>query len=220
MVQSKLLLKFSDLKHYFFDIPDCSNLSRYAFDKKRTVEAEQLHTNKVVFIKKYNKYLKGVDGTITNARIYLGLKTADCLPIFFYDFKNNIISAVHAGWKGLVTGIVKNTLLLLRRYNVDPKNLMIAIGPHIRACCYEVSYSRIIKFRQLGLPKTIAEHRNSQWFLNLTEVAKFQLLAHGLRKESIDILPICTSCDKRFYSFRRQGKVPGVINNVIGLVAS
>ena len=77
---------------------------------KDLVLLNQVHSNKFHFLNKnfksYKKILKG-DALITNKRkIILGVLTADCAPILVYDKKLNIISAIHAGWKGSYKGII------------------------------------------------------------------------------------------------------------------
>lgn len=217
MVQSKLLNQFPHLKHYFFDSSDCSVLSEYIGQKTKIVQMKQLHTDKVILINKLSKFINNVDGIVTDAKIYLGIKTADCLPIMFYDSQKRIIAAVHAGWKGLVTGIINTTFKTMKKLNADPENIKIAVGPHIKVCCYKVSYKRVDRFLKHKLPRNIF-HKKSGYFLDLSKICKHLLLKEGVKGESIDISQICTCCDKRFFSFRRQGMVPGVINNVIGLI--
>ena len=71
----------------------------------------QLHSNKIFFINKISKKKLLGDGLITNIKnIAIGILTADCAPILFYDPKKNIIGAAHVGWKGAYKKIGKKMI--------------------------------------------------------------------------------------------------------------
>ena len=70
-------------------------------NQKNLVLLHQVHSNKIFYIKKKVKKKLIGDGILTkNKNLAIGILTADCCPILFYDPKKNIIGAVHAGWKG------------------------------------------------------------------------------------------------------------------------
>ena len=71
----------------------------------------QIHSNKIFYIKKIKKKKLTGDGLITNQKgIALGILTADCIPILIYDNKQKIIAAIHVGWKGIYRNIVSNVI--------------------------------------------------------------------------------------------------------------
>ena len=72
----------------------------------------QTHSAKVIEIKKNNyKKIINSDAMITKVKgLALGVVTADCVPIIIYDLENEIIGCIHAGWKGAISGIIKNTV--------------------------------------------------------------------------------------------------------------
>lgn len=80
------------------------------------------------------------DALITaHAGIALGIRVADCMPIFLVDPEKRAIAAVHAGWRGALNRIVEKAAgEMCRMFNSRPENLLAAIGPSIRKCCYEV----------------------------------------------------------------------------------
>ena len=85
--------------------------------KNKLILMHQTHSNKVVEIKK-NNYKKKIvaDAMITKMKgIALGVVTADCVPIIFYDIKNKIIGCIHAGWKGAFSDIIKNTINKIKK---------------------------------------------------------------------------------------------------------
>ena len=85
--------------------------------KNKLILMHQTHSNKVVEIKK-NNYKKKIiaDAMITKMKgVAIGVVTADCVPIIFYDIKNKIIGCIHAGWKGAFSGIIKNTIKKIKK---------------------------------------------------------------------------------------------------------
>ena len=79
----------------------------------------QQHTNNVVFIDKKTDFdkvgQKPVDAVITNLKgVGVGILTADCSPILAYESESGFILAIHAGWKGALTGICENALNSLK----------------------------------------------------------------------------------------------------------
>ena len=71
--------------------------------------------------------------------ILLAVRCADCVPVLIADAYGPAVAAVHAGWKGMLEGIVEKTVGEMRRlFDSRPGRLRAAIGPCIRACCYEV----------------------------------------------------------------------------------
>ncbi len=103
----------------------------------------QQHTANVVFIDKKTDFdklsHKPVDAVITNLKgIGIGILTADCSPILAYESESGFILAIHAGWKGALTGICENALTFLRDLGVDLEKISVAIGPTISSDCYEV----------------------------------------------------------------------------------
>lgn len=204
MVQSKLLTKFPDLMHFFGD-------KNSSFRQRNIIMAEQVHGDKVAVVTdNREKIIKNHDGLVTNKPILLCIRTADCLPIFFYDPRTKIIAAIHAGWKGLFAGIIRNAVFNVKKLGGKIEDLLVSIGPHIQVCCYRVTDDRIAKFSKF---KNVA----SGWFLNLSQVAAQQLLSNGILKRNIEISPTCTCCDSRFWSFRRDGQDCGRMINVIGI---
>ncbi|OGG26755.1 hypothetical protein A2960_01115 [Candidatus Gottesmanbacteria bacterium RIFCSPLOWO2_01_FULL_39_12b] len=217
MVQSKLLLNFPGVKHYFFDKNDVNkSLKVFNFDSFQTVD--QVHGNRVTTINSLPFDSKGYDGMITKRKYLLAIRTADCLPILFYDYKKNIIGAIHAGWRGLSSGIINSLIRILMTKGSQSKHIFGAIGPHIGRCCYDVPRERIKMFgKTIDSDKLVSENRRSSWFLDLGKIAQIQMQQMNIQKRQIDILPFCTSCNKNYYSYRRDGSSTGRMINVIGL---
>lgn len=227
MLQSKILTKYPEITHFFGDKNLSANLEKSGIKLKNIISAEQIHTDKIAILKNANKkVIKGVDGMITAKPLILGIRTADCLPILFYDPQEKIIAATHAGWKGLYNRIIPNTVRTMKRMGSKVSNIKIAVGPHIQVCCYSVSEERIQKFSitnrsgrsHLLSRNTFSELRSNSWYLNLNKVAALQLNSMDIKNSNIDISDACTSCDKNYWSFRRDGLNSGRMISVISLV--
>ncbi len=79
--------------------------------------------------------------------ILLSVRSADCLPILLVDSRCRAIAAIHAGWRGALERIVEKTVGELRRlFNTQPRDFVAAVGPSIRACCYEVGQEVVAAF--------------------------------------------------------------------------
>ena len=106
----------------------------------------QTHSSKVLLLDEKNKPLNRFksDALITGLdNIGIGVLTADCVPILFYDKINNLIGCAHAGWKGAKSGVIENTVDQLKKLN--KKNEIIAVvGPCIGKKSYEVEMSLLI----------------------------------------------------------------------------
>jgi YfiH family protein len=71
--------------------------------------------------------------------VLLSVRGADCMPVLLADSRRRAVAAIHAGWRGALAGIVEIAVgEMIRIFNSNPNDLLAAIGPSIRACCYEV----------------------------------------------------------------------------------
>lgn len=222
MVQSALLNKYSEIEHFFLEKEDMLSNAKFTALQKMVCIPDQIHSDKVIYIKKFTEKKHIGDGLITDKKIYLGVYTADCLPILFFDAEKKIIAAIHAGWRGLLNGIILNTVELMTKTGSDKRRIIIAIGPHIRKCCYEISndlsdrfFTKYKYFNKKARSKT--KHSTHEFF-SLTTVAVSQLKYASIPSENIDALDICTSCNTKFYSYRRDHNKSGRMLNTIGLV--
>lgn len=136
--------------------------------------------------------------------VALGIKTADCVPLLLEDPIGQRVAAVHAGWRGAIAEI---PLAGLKALGSDAKHVRAAIGPHIRACCYAVGEELAERFTQRFGPK-VAVRRDGQVFLELSFAVRAQLEEQGVSQID-EVEGLCTSCDRRFHSYRREKGAPG-----------
>lgn len=212
MIQVLKLLKYPYLFHCFGDksnYPEIDVIKNYRF-------LDQTHSKRVVTVYKKNNRLVKADGMVTSSNLFLAIKTADCLPIFFFDPQTKVAGAVHAGWRGLNIGIIKEAIKKMIIKKADPKSIICAIGPHIRKCCYQVSPEFKKKFAKHDLQFFKPTERQGL-VLDLTALVKSKLLKEGLLHDNIEISSLCTCCNLDFYSFRREGAGCAKMISVIGL---
>ena len=164
------------------------------------VNIRQVHDNRSVVLKKFTEKVEEADGIITNLiNQPIAVRTADCLPVFIYAAKENIIGVVHAGWKGTYKKITAQALkLMIENYQVDLKDIKIAFGPAIQSCCYEVGN----EFKEF-FPQGIIQ-RNKTQYLDVAAVNKSQILELGVLEKNIFDCAVCTFCDTKYFSFRRE----------------
>lgn len=126
--------------------------------------------------------------------------TADCLPVALGS--ERAVAAVHAGWRGLAAGVLEKGLAALRE--VGGKGEIVAVfGPCAGPCCYEVGEDVRAAFSGIASAGNGAQRRT----LDMRAIAKERLRAAGVT-EVID-LQVCTICDERFFSHRREGAASG-----------
>ena len=168
----------------------------------------QTHSNKVIEIKK-NNYKKKIraDAMVTKMRgIALGVVTADCVPILIYDRKNKIIGCIHAGWRGAISGVIKNTILKIRKLNSDNK-IYATIGPCIGKESYEVDlkfFKNFVKKSKKNRKFFTIKNRNKKLF-NLREY-----VAKKLSEQNVVIDHVNHDTFKErdnFFSYRRSKKL-------------
>ncbi len=175
-----------------------------SFLLENLVYMKQIHSNNVKIVKNsFINEMQNCDGIITSKRkIPLMTMAADCTPVLIYDKEKRVIAAVHSGREGTKKEIVKNALeLFVKEFGSNIKDIAVAVGASIGKCCYEIG-EEIAK----SMNKGYIDKKNGSYFLDIKSMLKDQLLNFGLEEENIDISPICTSCDKNYFSYRRDGK--------------
>ena len=171
----------------------------------------QTHSSNVVSIKGIPAVVPdGTDALITDEPgVCLCIQTADCVPVLLYDPVQNIIAAIHAGWRGTVGLIVTRTVEnMVDQYGSSSKDILAAIGPSIGPEAYQVG-EEVAMAVYKGLPKPETSIRNvseGRYLLNLWESNKQLLMECGLEESNIEISGQCTySLEEEYFSARREG---------------
>lgn len=182
----------------------------FGFSVKDLFTLRQVHGDKVLVIDsnvEYGSTLVG-DGIVTHRRgIAIGVLTADCLPILLLEPVKRIIGVLHGGWRGLVKGIIEEGIRVMEeRYRISRDALLVAIGPFIKRCCYTVGKDVADMLRREDLSRCLIT-KGGEIRFDLGRLAMGKLEDSGVRKENIEFVGPCTSCDEgHLFSYRRDGR--------------
>lgn len=139
----------------------------------------------------------------------LTVSTADCLPILIHDPVRRAVAAVHAGWRGTAQRIAARAIDAMREaYGTDPADCRAAIGPGIRACCFEVD-AAVTGAMAAALPdweRHARANRPGHWLLDLAEVNRAVLESAGVRADRMEDVGLCTSCRNELFFSHRADK--------------
>ena len=142
----------------------------------------------------------------------IGVRVADCVPLLLAHAGTGAVGAVHAGWRGVVSGVVPaGVLALCKLARAEPRELLCAIGPHIGPESFEVGDEVARELAAAAPPDArVIIAREPRPHVHLERAVRAQLLHCGVTPENIDRVPGCTFREReRFYSFRRDGARSG-----------
>jgi hypothetical protein len=173
--------------------------------------------------------------------VAIAVQTADCLPILIVDRETGAVAAAHAGWRGLARGVPTKAVIRLTfgsGFDGRPRNLLVAVGPAIGACCYEVgeevrarfadgwlaegeSLDKWFRAEPAKLPTNppmrtlVTTRRTDHWFFDTWTCVRDQLEDVGVPRDQIFIADLCTASHDAFCSYRRDGAMAGRTAGVI-----
>ncbi len=190
------------------------------FTNRKIYMPIQKHTDKVLRLDAELEP-KIADAVITNRKdVIIGVQTADCVPILLYDSKAQAIGAVHAGWRGTAAQILKKAIRAMEdRFGSSASNIIVAVGPSIKGCCYNVGYE-VIEAVEIATGKgDYWTRKGEQYFLDLSVANRQQAISSGVPMENIWTSEDCTFClPEKYYSYRyargptgRQGGFIGTL---------
>lgn len=170
----------------------------------------------------YESSIQDTDGLYTNLKnTLLTLCYADCVPIYFFSAKHDMIGIAHAGWKGTVKGIATEMINEWKKKGIDSSDIQVAIGPSICEKCYVVDkrvINEVDSWLSSGDNIPYNEISAGQYQLNLRKLNQMILEKSGISSENIYMTNLCTSCDLgEFYSHRRDRGNTGRMIGFIGL---
>jgi polyphenol oxidase len=194
--------------------------------------ARQTHSADRCFIKSIEQarsFGQECDAMMTRLRdVLLGIQTADCLPILIADTRNNVMAAIHAGWRGTASRITERTVAdLMLQHGVSPRNCIAALGPTACKECYEIGEDVIERFKTefRYWPSLLVNFKEGgKAHLDIRAANRQQLLFCGFTEDSIYVADYCTMHQNElFFSHRAEGRTSangaGRLLSVIGRLA-
>ena len=159
------------------------------------------------------------DAIVTaSADVVVTIRTADCVPLLLVAERARAAAAVHAGWRGLLAGVVRAGVESLgARYGARPREIRAAVGPAIGGCCYEFGAEHRAAFADAfgpashdawSAPVDGAPHARPH--LDVRRLARIALAAAGVHAEAIQVVGPCTAeHPDELHSYRRDGARAG-----------
>lgn len=164
------------------------------------------------------------DVIVSNAPdVAIAVRAADCAPLLMADSVTGAVAAVHAGWRGTAAGAAVAAVEALgREFGVRPADVVVAIGPAIGTCCYEVGSELVDAFAAAGHPR----HLIDRWFsapppprgsavrsalrLDLAGANRDQLILAGVPEQQVHLSGLCTAMHLEVLtSFRAEREQSG-----------
>lgn len=191
----------------------------YGIEEGRILTVRQVHREGVFVVGKSEGGSEGYDALAADCpHLLLVVSTADCLPLLFFDPRRRVIAAVHAGWRGSLRGVARQTVTtVMREFACHPGDLIVGLGPSIGPCCYEVGGEVLSPLRETCpyWGKLVVPGSNGKGRLDLKEWNRRQLRDMGI--QNIFSLDFCTACrPDLFASYRRGG--PGTSSMLSGIM--
>ncbi len=178
--------------------------------------SHQVHGDKILYAIEPGDYT-GFDALVSDQKeVFVAVSIADCTPILIYDAENEVVAAVHAGWRGTVEGIVFKTLETMQEhFGTQPEHCFAYIGTCIDECSYEVDADVADNF-----PNEFKKYdaQLNKFFVDLKNGNKDQLITFGIPAAQIEVSPYSTVLNNdQYFSHRKEKGQTGRMMAVIGM---
>lgn len=186
-------------------------LSVLGRDLAAHVEASQAHGAKaaVVGVADRGAIMPGVDILVTrDPSVVLAVHCADCVPVILVDSTRGAVAAVHTGWRGTAEGAAAAAVRAMGdACGSHPGDLVVALGPAIGPCCYQVDRPVIERFDAWPwTDEVFVPVRTGRWRLDLWDANRRQLIDAGIPPDAVAVAGLCTACHRDLlFSHRRDG---------------
>lgn len=178
--------------------------SRKGIPIERTMSLGLMHGTKIYRAtgSDAGKRIEGYDAAITKERnIFLTITVADCFPLYAIHPKTNTVAVAHVGWRGIIRGLVPSLIKAMQSSGARLDELLVSIGPGIRACHFEVQSDVLREFEDYR-PYI---HWGNKTFIDLERIIMHQLIHSGIIASHIETAKVCTYCEtSKYFSFRRD----------------
>ncbi len=163
------------------------------------VSPHQVHGSHVAVVGAADRrqVIPATDALVTNEPgVALLLRFADCVPVLFFDPRERVVAVAHAGWRGIVAGIVPATVkTLVSRFGSRPEDLWVGVGPSIGSDHYAVGkdvLQAVVDALPKGASVPVASHRVGKDYLDLAAAVEAQLVGIGVA--DVNQACVCTAC--------------------------
>jgi len=170
----------------------------------------QVHGRAVVVVREGESLPAGrpeADVLVSNAPgVAIAVRAADCVPLLMADTRTGVVAAVHAGWRGTAArAAVAAVESMAAEFGAAAVDLVVAIGPNIGSCCYEVGPELVDAFAAAGHERYLIDrwflapppprgsHERPRMRLDVAGANRDQLILAGVREENIHIAGVCTA---------------------------
>jgi len=172
----------------------------FEFINKKAIGLNQSHSNISIELPSDDR---DADASYTtHNKVVCSIRTADCMPLLITDEVGSFVAAIHAGWRGLASSIIENTL---KKINSNGK-FIVWIGPHISQEFFEVGTEvrNIFLENNPASAEAFTNEANGKYLLSMLKVAQLKLLSLGVEKIYIT-KNFCTYKNaNNYFSYRRD----------------
>lgn len=179
----------------------------------KLITINQTHSSNVIAARNPGNY-DSIDGIINfGGDLVCSIKVADCLPIFFVNNISKTIGVVHAGWRGLSSGIIKEYINKIKLNGENTSDNYVFIGPSIQKCCFKIQNDVLGEFDSTF----VSRYDEIHYKVDLQNWALSQLLKLKINEDKVLISNNCTYCfEEKYDSFRREGSKAGRMYAILG----
>lgn len=180
---------------------------------------EQVHGHEVAVVGEAGSTLTADALLTTRPNLVCCVQTADCLPLFVAAVDGAEVAVIHAGWKGLLSGVIENTIT---RMSTPVSSLAVYLGPAIGPCHFEVGNEVRDRFLAVADSSSLAAameacfasgDNQGKYMADIYAIARLKLSALGIDKISGG--DYCTYRDEeKFFSYRRDGVTGRMLNAI------
>lgn len=170
---------------------------------------DQIHSNHIIKAEITDTPQQADASYSSESGVVCAVMTADCLPLLICSKDGKKIAAIHAGWRGLLTGVITNSISEIASKTPITKctELLIWLGPAIGAKCFEVGTEVFDAFMNKSnlYEKAFMKQHNSKYLADIYQLARIELSTLGISNIYGDTY--CTMTDnERFFSYRRDNQ--------------
>jgi hypothetical protein len=189
--------EFVQRRREFVDV----NFGKQALDPVMVESAHGRHVH-IATLKDSGRAIPTCDGLFTEIpNLPIMITHQDCVPIVLFDDEATFVCALHAGWRGVLAGILSEALMIIKERGKAVKDVNCFFGPALQVCHFEVGADVADQFRHIS-PYTVTE-REGKFFVDLGEALRVQAVNGGIDRSRLTISEDCTYHDERYTSWRK-----------------